>query len=58
MEKNKADKFKSRPDGWAQFERAVDAAVKSGPKHKSGKPPPTAKAAIPARRAPARGTPS
>ncbi len=21
-------------DGWARFERAVDAAVKSGPKHK------------------------
>lgn len=22
------------PDGWARFERAVDAAVKSGPKHR------------------------
>jgi hypothetical protein len=25
------------PDGWAAFERAVDAAVKSGPKHKAAK---------------------
>jgi hypothetical protein len=24
-----------QPDGWQQFERAVDAAVKSGPKHRS-----------------------
>jgi hypothetical protein len=24
-----------KPEGWAQFERAVDAAIKSGPKHKS-----------------------
>jgi hypothetical protein len=23
-----------RDDGWARFERAVDAAVKGGPKHK------------------------
>lgn len=31
-----------RPDGWDRFERAVDAAIKSGPKHKpaptKGKP--------------------
>jgi len=27
-----------RPDGWQQFERAVDAAVKSGPKHRIAKP--------------------
>jgi hypothetical protein len=25
------------PDAWQRFERAVDAAVKSGPKHKIGK---------------------
>jgi len=25
--------------GWARFERAVDAAVKSGPKHKSAQKP-------------------
>ena len=37
MEKDKAEKFESRPDGWAQFERAVDAAIKSGPKHKPAK---------------------
>ncbi|HLH12436.1 MAG TPA: hypothetical protein VKV77_11235 [Methylovirgula sp.] len=24
---------------WARFERAVDAAVKSGPKHRGTKPP-------------------
>lgn len=28
-----------RPDGWQQFERAVDAAVKSGPKHKPAPAP-------------------
>ncbi len=26
-----------RPDGWERFERAVDAAIKSGPKHKAPK---------------------
>ncbi len=26
-------------DGWDRFERAVDAAVKSGPKHKAGSAP-------------------
>jgi hypothetical protein len=26
-----------RPDGWERFERAVDSAVKSGPKHRSTK---------------------
>jgi hypothetical protein len=30
-------KIELRPDGWGRFERAVDAAVKSGPKHKLGK---------------------
>jgi hypothetical protein len=29
------DKVELRHDGWAQFERAVDAAVKGGPKHKA-----------------------
>ncbi len=24
-----------RPDGWARFEAAVDAAIKSGPKHRT-----------------------
>jgi hypothetical protein len=26
-----------RPDGWQRFEQAVDAAIKSGPMHKSAK---------------------
>jgi hypothetical protein len=26
------------PDSWRRFERAVDAAVKSGPKHKKREP--------------------
>ncbi|MGI8524873.1 MAG: hypothetical protein ACR2K5_01630 [Pseudolabrys sp.] len=33
----KAEKPKTadlRPDGWERFERAIDAAVKLGPKHK------------------------
>ncbi len=29
------DKPDAHPDAWARFERAVDAAVKSGPKHKA-----------------------
>ena len=33
MEKDKTDKLESRPDGWNRFERAVDAAVESGPPH-------------------------
>jgi hypothetical protein len=28
-----------RPDSWSRFERAVDAAVKSGPKHQKGSSP-------------------
>jgi len=28
-----------RSDGWQRFERAVDAAVKSGPKHRSAQKP-------------------
>jgi hypothetical protein len=27
-----------RPDGWERFERAVDAGVKGGPKHRTAKP--------------------
>jgi hypothetical protein len=27
-----------RPDGWERFGKAVDAAVKSGPKHRPAKP--------------------
>ena len=29
-------------DGWNQFERAIDAAVKGGPKHKAAPPKRTA----------------
>jgi hypothetical protein len=29
------DKVECRSDAWERFERAVDAAVKSGPKHKA-----------------------
>jgi hypothetical protein len=29
-----------RPDGWERFENAVDAAVKSGPKHRAPTPKP------------------
>ncbi len=31
---SKPDDIEERPDGWERFERAVDAAVKSGPKHR------------------------
>lgn len=30
-------KIELRPDGWKRFERAVDAAVKNGPKHRVSK---------------------
>jgi hypothetical protein len=32
-----------RPDGWERFERAVGAAVKSGPKHRAAAKPSTRK---------------
>jgi hypothetical protein len=32
------DKEDLRPDGWQRFEKAVDAAIKSGPKHKTATP--------------------
>jgi hypothetical protein len=31
------DREQSNDEGWSRFERAVDAAIKSGPRHKSGK---------------------
>jgi len=31
---SKAEEIELVPDAWARFERAVDAAVKSGPKHR------------------------
>jgi hypothetical protein len=36
------DKDEVRPDAWPRFERAVDAAVKSGPKHRAQKSDKTA----------------
>ena len=30
----KLDKIGTHPDAWKRFEHAVDAAVKSGPKHR------------------------
>jgi hypothetical protein len=33
--KPKPDEIELRPDGWERFEKAVDAAVKSGPKPKA-----------------------
>jgi hypothetical protein len=32
-----SDDVELRPDGWERFEKAVDAAVKSGPKRRSAK---------------------
>jgi hypothetical protein len=35
---NKSEQeFDTRPDGWQRFEQAVDAAIKSGPKHRPAK---------------------
>lgn len=28
------DEIETRPDGWNRFRRAVNAAIKSGPKHR------------------------
>ncbi|WP_439574170.1 hypothetical protein [Phreatobacter sp.] len=37
--KKEGEKLDERPDGWDRFERAVDAAIKSGPKHKPAPKP-------------------
>jgi hypothetical protein len=34
-----ATKNEQHPDAWRRFERAVDAAVKGGPKHRPSKSP-------------------
>jgi hypothetical protein len=34
MKKRTQTEIELYPDAWARFERAVDAAVKSGPKHR------------------------
>lgn len=38
-----------RPDGWERFEKAVDAAVKAGPKHRAANKSRVAKRAPKAR---------
>jgi hypothetical protein len=35
QKKTKGDEIELRPDGWERFGKAVDAAVKSGPKHRT-----------------------
>jgi hypothetical protein len=35
--RKKSEEIETRPDGWQRFEMAVDAAVKSGPKHRPSK---------------------
>jgi hypothetical protein len=44
--KPKPDEIELRPDGWGRFERAVDAAVKGGPKHRPSKTRPASKGRV------------
>jgi hypothetical protein len=37
MTKTPKEAIESHPDAWNRFERAVDAAIKSGPKHRVAK---------------------
>jgi hypothetical protein len=39
MAKSDPAKEIEHPDAWSRFERAVDAAIKSGPKHRVAKKP-------------------
>jgi hypothetical protein len=32
------EQFEPRPDGWERFEKAVDAALHTAPKHRATKP--------------------
>jgi len=44
MKKGKPNRVvELEPDAWDRFERAVDAAIKSGPKHRVAKKKKTAK---------------
>jgi hypothetical protein len=43
MKKRQTTKIELRPDGWDRFTRAVDAAVKSGPKHRPSKKTPASR---------------
>jgi hypothetical protein len=42
MAKTQRKPAEERPGGWERFERAVDAAVKSGPKHRAAARPTSA----------------
>jgi hypothetical protein len=42
----KGGEVELRPDGWERFEKAVDAAVKVGPKHKPAKMRPASKGRV------------
>jgi hypothetical protein len=44
--KDRIEEIELDPRGWERFERAIDAAVKSGPKRKAAKPPPERSAAL------------
>jgi hypothetical protein len=39
MAKAPKTEIELRPDGWERFDRAITAAVKSGPKHRVAKKP-------------------
>jgi hypothetical protein len=41
--KQKESEIALRPDGWDRFKRAVDAAVKNGPKHRPSKKTPSSR---------------
>jgi hypothetical protein len=43
MPKPKEPKIVLREDGWDRFTRAVDAAVKSGPKHRPSRKTPASR---------------
>jgi hypothetical protein len=40
MEKKETQNPEMRSDGWERFEKAVDAAITGGPKHKKATPKP------------------
>jgi hypothetical protein len=44
---DQAKEVELRPDGWERFNRAVTAAVKSGPKHRAASKPKKTKAKQP-----------
>lgn len=44
--KKKNSEIELRPDGWEKFGRALDATVKSGPKHRPTKTRPARKGRV------------